>query len=476
MNDTLRRTANTIEQGDSTLRLAEIISALSHALDMTDGQPAGHSVRCCWIGMHVGEALGLTVTDLSDLYYALLLKDLGCSSNAARICQLYVSNDQTFKRNVKLIDDSLPQILRFVVSNTAVKSGLATRLKTILNLAMNGGGIEHELIETRCHRGADIARQMGFSAAVSQAILALDEHWNGGGQPLGLAGDRISLLARIALLAQVVDVFHTAAGAKAALREVSRRSGTWFDPALVAVLQSLGDRSSFWETLGSPDIEARVYDLEPSGEMRTVDDDLLDDIADGFAQVIDAKSPFTSGHSKRVALFTDLIAREMDMPDARRRWLVRAALLHDIGKLGVSNEILDKPAKLDDEEWVLMKDHSARGEAILSRIAVFSGMASIAGSHHEKLDGSGYPRGLKGEDISIETRIVTAADIFDALTAERPYRAAIPLSTALGIMAREIGTSIDPLCYLALVRVTEQLEPAPCEPPVMRTPALSLTA
>jgi putative nucleotidyltransferase with HDIG domain len=441
-----------------TLRLAEIISALSHALDMTDGQPAGHSVRCCWIGMHVGEALGLTVTELSDLYYTLLLKDLGCSSNAARICELYVTNDHDFKRNAKLLDDSLPQVLRFVISNTAVKSGLATRLKTILHLAMNGGNIERNLIETRCHRGADIARQMGFSPAVSRAILDLDEHWNGGGHPVGLAGEKISLLARIALLAQVVDVFHTAAGATAALREIGRRSGKWFDPELVGVLRTVAQAPSFWEVLGGAAVGERVIDLEPRSEMRVVDEDLLDDIADGFAQVIDAKSPYTSGHSKRVALFTDLIARELEMPEARRRWLVRAALLHDVGKLGVANEILDKPDKLDDAEWVLMRDHAALGQSILSRISVFAEMASIAGDHHEKLNGRGYPRGLQGDAISFETRIVTTADIFDALTADRPYRAAMPASKALAIMAQEIGTGLDPRCFVALTRAIDRLD------------------
>ncbi|GGD20844.1 HD-GYP domain-containing protein [Aureimonas glaciei] len=447
----------------STLRLAEIIGALSHALDMTDGQPVGHSVRCCWIGMHIGEMLGLTVTELSDLYYTLLLKDLGCSSNAARICQLYVTNDHDFKRNAKLLDDSLPQVLRFVIANTAVKSGLAARLKTILNLAMNGGNIERDLIETRCHRGADIARQMGFSPAVSREILDLDEHWNGGGHPVGLAGEKISLLARIALLAQVVDVFHTAAGAKAALREVGRRSGKWFDPELVGVFKTVAEAPSFWTVLGGTEVETHVIDLEPRSEMRAVDEDLLDDIADGFAQVIDAKSPYTSGHSKRVALFTDLIARELDMPEARRRWLVRAALLHDVGKLGVANEILDKPAKLDDEEWVLMRGHAALGKSILSRISVFAGMASIAGDHHEKLNGGGYPRGLQGDEISFDTRIVTAADIFDALTADRPYRAAMPASKALAIMAQEIGTGLDPRCFVALTRAIDRLEAGPVD-------------
>jgi putative nucleotidyltransferase with HDIG domain len=441
-----------------SLRLAEIVSALSYALDLTDGQPAGHSVRCCWIGMHIGPAIGLSTAQLSDLFYTLLLKDLGCSSNAARICELFVTSDYDFKRNAKLVDtDSLAQVLRFVVSNTAVKSGLADKLRGVLHVAMTGGRVDREIIKTRCERGADIARQMRFSDAVAEGILDLDEHWNGGGHPLGKTGETISMFARIALLAQVIDVFACTAGPAAALDEIARRSGRWFDPALVAAFDAIADDESFWQALTDPGLAARVFALEPQQMVRSVDDDFLDDIADGFAQVVDAKSPFTSGHSKRVALFTELIAEEMGLPQDRRRWLVRAALLHDLGKLGVSNEILDKPGKLDPAEWEAVRGHPAAGAAILERMSALAPMARIALEHHERLDGAGYPRKLAGDRIGLETRIVTVADIFDALTADRPYRKAMSAATALGIMYGEVGTAIDGACLAALERSIARL-------------------
>lgn len=443
--------------GLAGLRLAEIVGALSYALDLTDGQPEGHSVRCCWIGMHIGKAIGLPEAGMADLYYTLLLKDLGCSSNAARICQLFVTDDREFKRNAKLVDSSLPQVLRFVVSNTAVKSGLAERLRGILNVAINGGKIDHELIETRCERGAVIARQMRFSEPVVQGILDLDEHWDGGGQPLGLKGEAISLFARIALLAQVVDVFNVASGIEAARLEVHRRSGKWFDPALIAAFESVAGQAEFWHRLNGEGLRERVFALEPDSLIQAVDDDLLDDVADAFAQVVDAKSPFTSGHSKRVALVTELIAEELGLAPDRKRWLVRAALLHDIGKLGVSNEILDKPGKLDADEWVAMKTHPSAGAAILSRFKAFESLAAIAEGHHEKLDGSGYPFGLGAAQIPLETRIVTVADIFDAMTADRPYRPAMPTSKALAIMSETAGSQIDAECFAALQRSISRL-------------------
>ncbi len=133
-------------------------------------------------------------------------------------------------------------------------------------------------------------------------------------------------------------------------------------------------------------------------------------------------------------------------------------MLHDIGKLGVSNSILDKPAKLDDDEWAAMKLHSLYSEQILSRIAAFSDLAAVAGAHHERLDGKGYPHGLAGDRIALETRIITVADIFDALTAERPYRAAMPISKAFAIMADDVGTAIDGDCFAALQRAVAQLD------------------
>ncbi len=150
-------------------------------------------------------------------------------------------------------------------------------------------------------------------------------------------------------MAQIIDVFQTAKGIEAAKLEIRRRTATWFDPVVVAAFERIASRPEFWQTLRSDGLQHAIFALEPSQENAIVDEDYLDDIAAAFAQVIDSKSPYTSGYSDRVALFTDLIAKQMGLSDDLRRWLKRAALLHDIGKLGVSNSILDKPGKLDPD-------------------------------------------------------------------------------------------------------------------------------
>jgi HD-GYP domain-containing protein (c-di-GMP phosphodiesterase class II) len=441
------------------LKLAELIGALSYALDLTEGQPEGHCLRACWIGMHVGEAIGLDAPSRWSLYYTLLLKDLGCSSNAARICELYLADDRTFKHDFKLVGAAPMDLLGFVAAHTGAHAGWRRRIAALVNIARDGDAIAQELIQTRCSRGAAIARRLRFPEEVAQGIHSLDEHFDGSGRPEGLAGEAIPLAARIALLAQVVDVFQFAHGAQAAIAEARRRAGSWLDPRLVAAFEAVARNDAFWHTLQGAHLESAVNALEPAGRSMPLDDDYLDDIAEAFGAVVDAKSPFTAGHSARVGHYTDVLAHELGIDDARRRWLRRAALLHDVGKLGVSNTILDKPGRLDADEWEAVKRHARFTGDILGRISAFEELARIAAAHHEKLDGSGYPQGLSDRDITLETRIITTADIFDAITAERPYHAATPVDRALDIMRGHVGTALDPRCFSALEAVVAR-EPA----------------
>ncbi|WP_047248362.1 HD-GYP domain-containing protein [Chromobacterium subtsugae] len=438
----------------ATLKLSQLISALSYALDITEGQPEGHCLRSCWIGMHIGRAIGLEEQALWELYYTILLKDLGCSSNAARISELYLADDRRFKQAFKQVGASLPQMLNFVFSQTGTHAdGWRRRAASIFNVLLRGKEMADELINARCHRGADIARQLRFNEGVAMGIQCLDEHWDGSGRPRGLQGDGIPLNARIALLSQVTDVLHATHGRAAALDEATGRAGGWFDPELARALAGIGRDEAFWRQLEADDVEQAVLALEPSQCEVPLDEDYLDEIAEGFGLVVDSKSPFTAGHSLRVGHYADRIAERMGVAPERRRWLKRGALLHDVGKLGVSNTILDKPGKLTPEEWEAVKRHAGYTEAILSRIDSFGELALMAGAHHERLDGSGYPRGLKADAIALETRVITTADIFDAINAERPYHPATPIAETLDIMRRSLGSAIDPACFSALEQV-----------------------
>ena len=434
-----------------SMTLSELLGAMSHALDMTEGLPAGHSTRSAYIALRCADELGIAGQAKRDLFYSVLLKDAGCSSNAARLCEIYDADDLKLKRDFRTVGPALADTLRYVLTQTAPGAGYGARARAILNIMRNASTLVTELVETRCHRGADIVRRLRLAEVAAQAVASLDEHWNGAGKPVGLKGATIPLFARIALLSQVAEVFYAAGGREAALAEVRRRSGKWFDPAVVAAFERAAIGSAMWTDLAEG-AEALVLAEANDGETFEVDEDYLDQVADAFADVVDAKSPYTAGHSRRVAGFADLIAAVMGLDHERRRRLRRCALLHDVGKLGVSNLVLEKTGKLDEAEWQAMRSHSAKSEAILSRIAVFADAARIGGAHHEKLDGSGYPRGLRGAEIDLETRIVTVADVFDALTADRPYRAAMSIERALEIIDEGVGPAFDLQCVHAFKR------------------------
>jgi len=442
-------------------RLAELLATLSQALDMTEGQPRGHSVRSCWIGTRVGEALKLETEEAFDLYYAILLKDLGCSTSAARICAHYVTDDLTFKRNLSKLDGSLTQVLRFIISHAGMNAGMTTKFRTIMKALRKGDNSSIEMVETRCQRGAEIARQMRFSERVAQTIIGLDEHWDGTGYPSRLSGDQIPRLSQIALLSQLVDVFYTGGTKVEALNAVVSRRGSWLSEEVVDAFLLAAEDPEFWAKLDNSDLIEEIYKFEPGQVQKNVDDEYLDDIAGAFAQVVDSKSPFTAGHSERVMMYTDLIAEKLDVDETHRRVLRRGALLHDIGKLGVSNIILDKPGKLTDEEFEAIKLHPVHSEKILSQTSIFSNIINVAVGHHERLDGSGYPNGLKGEEIDLDTRIVAVADIFDALTADRPYRGAMTTDKAMGILKGMVPNQIDASCLAALEEVIAEFEDLP---------------
>ncbi len=420
------------------IRLAEVLGGLSFALDLTEGQPGGHILRTTLIGMALGERAGLAGPELADLYHALLLKDIGCTANASRTSALLAADDREVKPALKLTDLSTRKgRANWALRVVARHERPLTRARTVRALA-RGEGLHEALIRLRCERGRELALDLGFPAAVADAIGALDEHWNGEGHPDGIAGEAIPRFSRILLLAQTAEVFAAAHGTREALAVVRARSGRWFDPALAPLVDA--------EVLGAvprdeASLLAAVVDAAPPGASADATEAHLTQVAHAFAEVVDAKSPWTARHSHRVAALVTGVAERTG--HAGERDLVRAALLKDIGTVGISSRILDKPGALTPREWEEVRRHATAGGELLARVAPYRTIAAAAADHHERLDGSGYPRGLRGDEVAPTARLLAVADAFESLTAGRPYRPPVPPQEAVARLRAEDGGRLD---------------------------------
>ncbi len=439
------------------ISLSEILSALSFALDLTEGAVPGHALRCCLLGMRLADEAGMSAEDRCSLYYALLLKDIGCSSNAARICQIIGGDDRALKAGIKRVDwtgGPTASMLRLLWEQVLPGAGVGGKIVRIGQMALSQKKDNTEMILLRCDRGARIVRKLGMSMATAEAVRSLDEHWDGSGYPEHRKKGQISRLSQICAVAQHLDVFATEHGPEKAIDVLGERSGHWFDPDLVRLARSLHAKGSLWTTCtGETDLEdlrKAAVELAPwSGKMLAPGE--IDTICEAFADVVDAKSPFTYRHSIGVAEAAVLIAEEMGFSGDRLDLVRRAALLHDVGKLCVSNLILDKPGKLSAEEWASVREHPGQTRQILGRISAFRELATIAGEHHEKLDGSGYPDRRVGSELCLESRIIAVADIYGALAEDRSYRPGLDLDQIISIMKKDAPEKLDGVCFESLL-------------------------
>lgn len=459
MPPTLSSTLDVSVSSRIGVSLPEILSALSFALDLTEGAVPGHALRSCLLGMRLAQELELPDQMMSSLYYALLLKDVGCSSNAARLCQIIGGGDERrVKAGVKLEDWTKPSkpkasTLRLLWNNVLPHAGALRRVAGIAVIGFTQHRNNEEMITLRCDRGAHILRKIGLGDVAAEAVRGLDEHWDGSGYPERRRSEAIPIESRILAVAQHLDVFASEKGTETSIRVLRERSGRWFDPELVHIAERLHRQSSlWWDALSiTPESETRsaVLGIAPNSvdDLKTDDIDL---ICEAFADVVDAKSSFTFRHSMGVTEAASAIARALGLDSQNQTLVHRAALLHDLGKLRVPNSILDKPGKLDSEEWRIVQEHPRLTRDILSRIGPFRELAQIAGAHHEKLDGSGYPFGVNGSALCLEARIIAVADIYGALTEDRPYRPGMPVEQALAIIARDVPHRLDADCLEAL--------------------------
>lgn len=446
-----------ISYREGAVSLSEVISALTFALDLTEGTVPGHSLRTCVLGMRLATALEMPEAELTDLFYALLLKDIGCSDNAARLSQIIGSPDQQPVSMAAILGSNpllLERIWRQVLPDVPLPNQIGRHVGSSAALDAD----PKQTWEVQCSRSTQIMRDLGMSAPTIDAVYHIDERWDGTGLPFGQAGASIPILSRICAVAQTLDAFACESGPEAALRTIRSRRGTWFDPAVVRAAQSLHTSGRLWTQCQPSDVEetrAEVLRQDP-GVSSPLTSDRVDHICEAFGNVVDAKSPFTYSHSLGVTEIAVQLAKELGLSPDRLSLVRRAAFLHDIGKLAVPNRILDKRGKLTPKEWSIVTRHPALSGSILRRVTAFRELAVLAAEHHERLDGSGYPFGLLAHQISIESRIIALSDCYAAMAEDRPYRPGLRANEILSILEDDVPHRLDAGCFEALKRLVQR--------------------
>lgn len=319
----------------------------------------------------------------------------------------------------------------------------------MLSIAANPGAVNYSFMHSRCNRGAQIALAIGLGEDAADCIRHLDEHWNGQGQPYQVKGDQIPIRSRIACMAQTMEVFSTTFGLGAAYEVIRTRKGRWFDPGLVQAVHAFRQDDAFWQDLQN-DTPNALLRMDVRTGTREATETSIDSVCSAFAQIVDAKSPFTAEHSSRVSGYAVEIAQMFGFDPPRVAQMRRTGLLHDVGKLAVSNAILDKPGPLNDDEWAIIRRHPYYSQQILGQVRGFERLTQIAAAHHERLDGKGYFQSLDAAQLDRDMRVLACADVFDALSAARPYRDAMPMSKVFSILDKDAGVALDADCIAAL--------------------------
>ena len=418
------------------VRLAELVATLSLGTDLGLGQPMEHVIRQTLIALRMSELLGLDESERKVVYYSGLLAWVGCHTDAYEQAKWF-GDDITVKADGFLVADPGPGWLL-----SHLGAGRSPLERARLGVAFVGAARRGAVIDLAAHwRAADgLARRLGLGEEVRQSLRESYERWDGKGAA-GAKGDQIHLVSRLVYLADVVAVYHRHGGLEAAVAVAKERSGTAFDPSLVdlfcsqaEVLLSDLDSASSWDT---------VIAAEPQLEL-LVSEERFDDALNAIGDFVDLKSPFTIGHSRAVADLAAEASRILGLGDAEALTVRRAGLLHDLGRLGVSNAIWDKRGELTQAETERVRLHPYLTERMLAFSPALAALGAVAVQHHERLDGSGYPRRLSGDAVTAAGRILGAADAYHAMIELRPHRQArSPAEAASALRAEVVAGRLD---------------------------------
>ena len=414
-------------------RLADLLAGLSRFADLGFGLEAGSSLRSCLLATRLASSLGLPADEVRSAFYVALLQHVGCVGFAQETARLFGDEIAVNAAAGRTDTASARDLFATFLPTLARGRGPADRARLTLTTLARVNRWGDEYVAVACEVGRDAARRLGLSPAVQDGLLHAYDEWRHSRAGSGAT----PVAARIARLTGVAVVFAAVDGPDLANEALRRRAGGMLDPDLVAHFVP-ASREWFAE-LAETDVRRAVLDAEPHPVVTAAD---LRTVAEVFGDLADLKCPGLVGHSRRVADLATSAAQHRGLPGPAREDLAIAALLHDVGRVAVSSAVWGKPGPLTPDEWEQVRLHAYHSERILVGSAELARHAGVVGRHHERLDGSGYHRGCGADDLTVAARILAAADVYEALTTDRPHRPALPAQRArqelLG--AAEAGT------------------------------------
>jgi HD-GYP domain-containing protein (c-di-GMP phosphodiesterase class II) len=437
--------------GDDELRLADLLAALSVTSDLAMGQAPEKAIRACILATEVARHMALPEPDVADAYWTTLLKHLGCTATTHEEAGLFGPDELGGRPVAERTDVGKTSDTLAFLATVGRGAGLS-RARYLAKTIAGGSAASAAIQRAVCEVASHTADRLGMGEGVRGALGESLERWDGKGAPGHLSGDDIAIAARVAEPATQAVIFDRLGGHEAATAMVERRAGGWFDPAVAEAVRAVGPR--VLEQLAEDDPWRLVLDAEPE-PVRRLPADRLDRVAQAFGDLVDLKSTFTLGHSSRVAELAGAAAERIGLPDPGA--VRRAAWFHDLGRAAVATGTWEKRGALTTSEWEQIRLHPYQTERILARSTTLATLARIAGMHHERQDGSGYHHGASGGEIPIGARLLAVADIYAALTQDRPQRPARPPDQATAALDEQMRSgALDPECVRAVLDVVGQ--------------------
>lgn len=385
------------------LNVNELLISLSQTLDFAEREVLpthlNHGMRVAYVSARIAQKIGFSEKDQFDLISYSLLHDNGVMASMRK------------------------------TNHLSKETGVGAQTVPIIN---NADGLAVEAAPSHCIEGEKNLENFPFINQKENVILYHHENFNGSGY-FGISGNQIPLYSRIIRLADSIAIWFADGLGTDRITDAVIRNAHLFDPDLSEAALELGRNVEFWLAQADRFVQHALIAMLPQVS-RELDYRQIREISQMFSRIIDAKSPFTGSHSRGISEKTGFICQYYEF-DEKTYWKMRiAADLHDLGKLAIPSSILDKPAKLDRNEFKMIQSHPFYTRRILEQIDGFGDITEWASNHHEKLNGSGYPYGLDRERLDFNSRILACVDIYQALTEDRPYRTGMSHAEAIRIM------------------------------------------